>query len=630
VTPSQATQRSRIAPRPVFCVTASAHRDRDIAEDVCRGRFTHAGVTLDLGRHPDWLGEVLPADPEWRIEWNKFYWGLDLAHAFAEVREARFLETWERLVESWIDQVPIGSDETDVTARRIQNWIYAWTMFLPATDPPGLSDGLEERLLASLADQADYVRRNLTAETWRNHRTLELYALFLAAIAFPQLDPGGDLLGFSVSELGHNLEEGFHRDGVFLEGSTHYHAIVLQSMLGARENARRFGIDLPSGFDACLERACEFMMHFHRPDGMIPALSDADTGSYLELLELASESFGRRDFAFVATRGGKGAPPPHRHVSFPAGGYFIQRSGWGLGTTPFEEERYLIFDCGPVGMGGHGHYDALNVEISAGGRALVVDPGRFTYSEEAPNLRRWFKGTAAHNTVTVDGLDQTPYRRGKPKGPTADGRLLGRWSAPGLDAIWGEVTSPCYEVVHRRRVLFVAESYWIFEDRLIGNGNHRFQLRWHLGPDAWGSTETIEGGRLTQVRSPGLRLAIVPGEASTIEEGWVAPRYGSKVPGPIVTTTVEGVTETSFYALVAPSVDREIANEIDLGVVGDGATTVVEITGVAPAGAKDVVGWSESRAPIRLGDVEFEATAAWVRTAPSGERLELRTCEADG
>jgi hypothetical protein len=48
------------------------------------------------------------------------------------------------------------------------------------------------------------------------------------------------------------------------------------------------------------------------------------------------------------------------------------------------------------------------------------------YSEQEPNWRRFFESTRAHNTVTVDGLDQTPYRRGKPKTETACGRPIGR------------------------------------------------------------------------------------------------------------------------------------------------------------------------------------------------------------
>ncbi len=37
------------APRTVFCVIEHAYQNLEIAENVCAGRFTMAGVTLDLG-----------------------------------------------------------------------------------------------------------------------------------------------------------------------------------------------------------------------------------------------------------------------------------------------------------------------------------------------------------------------------------------------------------------------------------------------------------------------------------------------------------------------------------------------------------------------------------------------------
>ena len=125
-------------------------------------------------------------------------------------------------------------------------------------------------------------------------------------------------------------------------------------------------------------------------------------------------------------------------------------------ATAYADERWLVLDAGPLGDGGHGHYDALHFEAYAYGRPLVVDPGRYTYSESGPNWRRWFKGTAAHNTVTVDGLDQTPYRRGKPKHDrVARARVLWRHRTDDLDldVVRARVHSPCYDAVHTRDVV---------------------------------------------------------------------------------------------------------------------------------------------------------------------------------
>ena len=574
--------------RPVFCVIEHEHRDLAVAEAVRAGRFSYFGETLELGVEPDWTGARLPADEEWRIAWSKFYDGLDLAHAFAETGDRGFLQAWERLVASWIRRVPVGWDSSDVAARRVQNWLYAWQRFAEAPAFDGLASGLEEELVRSAAEHAEFVRANLTPA--RNHRTFELYTLFLVALALPVTDPGGRCLEEAMRLLHENLLEDVFEDGVHCECSTHYHLLALRSFLGARENARRFGLRFPDGFDERLARACSFGLHCHRPDGQIPALSDSDTGSYVELLELASSLVG----------------PRRRYAGFPAGGYFFQRSGWDA------PDRFLVFDCGPLGAGGHGHYDLLSIEASAGGRPLLVDPGRFTYAEGSPNWRRWFKGTAAHNTVCVDGLDQTPYRRRKPKGPVAEGRFLERLGAPGLDVLRGEAASPCYDAVHQRRVAFVADEYWLLEDRLQAAEPHRYDLRYHLAPDAQGATAFDHDERVAIVRAPGLALVVVATDAvaAAVEDGWFAPEYGHKVPAPVVSVALEGAVSASFLTLVVPLGEDEPVP--DLRVRFGEEAAVVEVSGRE---RRDVVTWTPSR-------------AAWWRTSAAGEPLAFRLCSA--
>ncbi|MEA2385108.1 MAG: hypothetical protein QOH72_5079 [Solirubrobacteraceae bacterium] len=605
----------RIAPRPVFCVIGKSYRDRGIAEDACTGRFTNAGETVDVGTEPDWVGAALPEDREWRIEWTKFYFGLDLAHAFAETGESRFLDAWQRLVASYLRQVPPGEgldDTSDVAARRVQNWVYAWAAFAAAPGFPGLRDGLDRELLDGIREHVAFIRENLTAE--RNHRTLELYAVLVVALALPQVDADGALLALATEELHANLLADVRPDGVHREQSTHYHCIALRSFLGARENARRFGLTLPAGFDAHLARACEFAMHSHRPDGSIPALSDSDTGSYGDLLALAADLLEREDFRYAATGGAAGTPPQRRWPSFPHGGYHVQRSGWGDRGRALRDERFLIFDCGPLGDGGHGHYDLLNVEIAADGRALVLDPGRFTYDERDPNLRHWFKGTAAHNTVVVDGLDQTPYRRGKPrKGTIARGRLVERHGAPGLDLLHGEATSTCYDAVHRRRVAFVSDQYWVIEDRLAADTPHRYDLRFHLAPDAWERVEVTRVGGGFVVRAPGVALLVAGAAEPAIEPGWIAPEYGVRHRAPVVSIVAEGAADATFTTLVAPLADGAEAPSLRVDSAGD--LTTLDITG---DGFSDTLCWSDEGTPLDLGPLQCRAAAGFIRSDAEG------------
>ena len=610
------------APRPVFCIVDHVHRDVAVAEEICLGRFRHQGLALDLGVEPDWLGATLPPDREWRLEWVKFYYGLDLAWAFRTTGEARFLTTWERLVRSWIAHVPVSLDPCDVIARRIQNWIYAWNGFAASERFDGLPEQTSDLIVESIRAQAAHLRAHLTRE--RNHRTLELYALFIAALALPVLDPDGELLAFAIDELHANILTDIEPDGVQRERSTHYHHVVLRSFLGARENARRFGLTFRPEFDERLARACEFAMHVHRPDGTIPALSDSDSGSYLDLLALAADLCGREDWRYVATRGEQGTPPAHTNVSFPRAGYFVQRSGWGRGMT-FGDQRFLVFDCGAIGDGGHGHYDALSVE-AASERPLVIDPGRFTYCDDPPHWRRWFKCTAAHNTVSVDGLDQTPYFRGKPKAGTARARFIERRTADDLDVLWGEVTSPAYAVTHQRRVLFVRGAYWIIHDTLIGSGAHRYALRFHLAPEP-SDRPPITWMDAGAVRTPALGLIVAPPWPVTVEDGWVSETYGVKKEAPVLVATAEGAGRVELFSLLMPLEDAAPMPRFDISrtAVGNEEMVSAEITGSRPHGTYvDRVMWTVTGRAAALPDAGAAAVVAILDGDEDGSVLSTR------
>jgi uncharacterized heparinase superfamily protein len=511
--------------RPVVCVIDGAGRDLAVADAAVAGRFTHLGVTLDLGVEPDWIAGRLTHDVEWRVEWVKATEGLDLAHAFAVTGDRGYLVAWERLVRSYATQVPVGFERSEVAARRMQHWLYAWQRFRHA----GAPTSVDELLAARLHADAAHLEAHLTPG--RNHRTIELYALLLVGVAFDD----DALARRALDDLAANAACDILPDGVHRERSSDYHLLVLRSLVGAVANARAGGLVVPPHLLAAVQRGCDFALHLQRPDGMTPALSDGDVEDHRPVLTLADDVFDRRDLRWAATLGADGAPPPDRNGVFPVGGYCTLRSGWGDGARAYADERWGVFDCGPLGDGGHGHYDHLAVELWADGHALVLDAGRYTYAHGDDGWRHWFKGTAAHNTVVVDGLDQTHYRPGKPKGATSMARLVHRVADGGVDMVVGTATSPRYDAVHSRALALVGGDHWVVHDRLRADREHDYAVRWHLAPEADGTVEVRQHGDDHVVRAAGVRLTVPRrcGEV-VVEQGWIAPTYGVKLPAPVV------------------------------------------------------------------------------------------------
>jgi hypothetical protein len=537
---------------PVVCVIDHLYRDLGVADAACRGEFTHNGVTLVLGATPDWIGDGLASDEEWRIEWVKFYEGLDLAHAYATTGDVRYLKTWENLVQSFCAQIPVGAEPSEVSARRIQNWMYAWQRIEGAPAFAGLRDGLAEQLSERLIADTEHLRTHLTAE--RNHRTLELYAVFVSALAF-QIDA---MVHESLALLIENLLIDVWADGVHRECSTDYHCIVVRSFVGVVENTQRFGLVLPEPFLERLHLALDFMMHAQRPDGTMPSFSDGDVGDFQVLLEQAGTLLDREDLVWAGSCGARGVAPTSVDATFSTGGYLMQRSGWGHDRTSYVNERWLMLDSGPIGDGGHGHYDQLSVEIAAAGRCIAVDPGRYTYAavnHEPTGWRHWFKGTAAHNTVTVDSLDQTPFRRGKPKGPTSTARLVERTSSAQLDLIVAEVRSPNYGAVHTRRIAFIGREYWLIHDQLrdASSIEHEYCLRWHLRAGVESELAIAQSVNNARITAIDFTIVIAARDGNReIETGWVSPTYGIKHAAPVIAARSNGA-DVDFLTVIVPS-----------------------------------------------------------------------------
>ena len=79
------------------------------------------------------------------------------------------------------------------------------------------------------------------------------------------------------------------------------------------------------------------------------------------------------------------------------------------GYRKYTTDRYeLVVDVGNIGpdyIPGHAHSDTFNFELRVLGKPVIVDTGISTY--ETNTRRAYERGTAAHNTVLVEGREQS-------------------------------------------------------------------------------------------------------------------------------------------------------------------------------------------------------------------------------
>ncbi|MDH5563021.1 MAG: heparinase II/III family protein [Nitrospirota bacterium] len=558
------SQRNSIA---YFPVIDPVETRREKIENIVRDEFEFNGETQCNLSPIRWTHNP-SQDQEWLILLHKFYYAVGLGMAFTDTQDRRYLEKWVELTDSWINLVPLNFLPSDVAGRRIQNWIFAHYFFVTQGKAEDIDPEFYMKFLSSLSQQVSYLCRNLTPA--RNHRTLELCSIFLAGIVFPELREASDWLELAKTELVKNIQSDILPDGVHCELSTDYHHLVLKNFLWVRRLALLNQIIFPDVVDEQIKKALEFALFAHKPDGVIPSLSDGDSRGFLDLLEQGYQLYGNQELRYASLRGMEGTPPLERSKGFPDSGYYILRSGWGDGPEPYEDERYLVFDCGPLGAGNHGHFDLLSFEMAAYDQSLIIDPGRYTYDESGEvNWRVRFRETAAHNTVVVDGKNQTRYVlhkiRHKIRGPHPDHLVKAFISEPSFDFIHGQAQSHEYPVLHERKILFPCLDYWIIIDRLTAQEAHQYDLLFHLNPQAQDAVTVTQANETLAYAAPHVLIAqpLTPSIQGAILQGYASKTYGTKDLAPILRFR-QTEAEACFHTVLLPFENHQPDVRIEL------------------------------------------------------------------
>lgn len=587
------------------------------ADAVCRGRFDLMGYrALSFGVPVDWHLDPLSDRRTPLIHWSRFrrfdpaqagdcklvwelnrhQWLLYLGQAYRFTGDERYVDAFIRYVGEWMRANPRGmgvnwASSLEVAFRLIS---WCWTLAL-CEGSRTVSAGLCADVLAGIESHARHVERYLSYYSSPNtHLTGEALGLLYAGILLPESRSTRRWQALAAQILVDQCERQILADGVYFEQSTCYQRYTAEMYLHFLILADRNGIRVPETVAHRVQRMLDFLVAIRRPDGSMPQIGDADNGWLLPLvprdpgdlrgvLSVAAAFFGRSDYAWAAggltpevlwLLGSRGAgmletlvptpPPTAPSQLFPEGGYVVMRSGWERGA------HQLVFDVGPLGCpisGAHGHADLLGIQCVAFGEPYLVDPGIYAYSAR-PQWLDFFRSTAAHSTVRVDGVEQA-VPAGPFKWQARPRARLRRWlSTPGLEFAdaehdaYGRLADP---VTHRRGVVFVRSSYWVLIDDLDGRGEHQVELRFQFAPIEVHVDSTL----WARARSPGRKgflihpFSNVPLQASVRRgdfapiAGWVSEEYGRREPAPLLVYSAAMTFPLRIVTLLLPTSDPQ-------------------------------------------------------------------------
>lgn len=435
-----------------------------------------------------------------------------------------------RLVEDWIRNNPIGSQpawEPYTCSLRIVNWVM-WLDRNLLEDPP-------QTILNSLHDQVRWLALNTEKHILANHYFENLKALWFGTAYFPS--PITESIRKKVThELIAQLEEQFLQDGGHFERSPQYHCRMLENLLDVHNLTSTSNDPDSSALCKQLElriaRALQWIQSISFPDGSIPLFGDStldaapSTGElirYAQRLNLHPQCFTAESCKLI---------------DLPQTGLF------GLRTR----QDLLIITCGdanPTYQPGHSHCDLLSFELMLKGRRIIVDSGVCEYAAGEP--RDYVRSTRAHNTIVVDGADQSEvwdaFRMAR-RARTL--RTIARLDVAefGFDGAFRGFPTLPYLITHERKV----KAHWSEESGCIGSveiddlvggeGTSDIRSYVHLHPDI-----SIRHSRPGEVDLCHDSVAVAsirfdPGIHCETEIQTYCPNFGVSIPNSVLVLSI--------------------------------------------------------------------------------------------
>lgn len=573
------------------------------------------GITAPLcfGKTLDYRDEHQVGDIKYLWEPNRHYELVSLAQAFHLTGQTRYATACRQLLESWFLQAPyplgINWINSLEHAIRILNWAVAWHLLGGAVAK--FFEGQEgqdfkQRWLAAIYQHCHFIAGNLSRySSANNHLFGEYMGLFIGAITWPCWQENTNWGCLAKQGMEDEALQQNAADGVNREQAIWYHHEVADMMLLCGLAGRAQGIEFSTAYWKRLESMLEFIHAMMDVAGNVPMIGDSDDAVmvrfsqepgfdvFCSLLATGAVLFKRADFKHKAGHfddksrwllGVQGSDifaslkadySSDKRISriFPQSGYYILGKAFDT-----DAECKIVADAGPLGylsIAAHGHADALAFTLSVGGKPLLIDPGTYAYHTQK-KWRNYFRGTSAHNTVQIDGLDQS-----EPGGNfmwlcKAKARCENWESNDALDSFtashdgYRRLTDP---VMHRRKIVFhKQECKLVVEDTLECHSTHEVAFCWHFDPAC---TVMAENGKVTvicgnvrcemQMPENKKRPDILLGRIES-PFGWISHRFDEKMPSPSVVWSekINGTVKrlTVFQITINPSVFKPVLTSV--------------------------------------------------------------------
>ncbi len=407
-----------------------------------------------------------------RMNWelNKHFQFAILAKNYYATLDSKYLDELIELFNDWNDKNPflwgISWVSAIEIAERSMNWCYMYA-FLYGALHKEITNAEADKINALLPsvrigiiNMADYISHHYSQfSSANNHLIVEISAVLHAGILF-NYKPW---ITLAESILTREIFLQNYSDGINKEESEYYQTFEMEVLALDLRLLRLNDIEPSRPWDKLLKSMSRYISNSIGDHDEIISFGDDDDGRIIDFhggcnhfkytLELMSLLLDERYTELSLTDSddnssnmfsspisetvlwlfskedivkSKDKSYYRRNTSVvrPEGGMTVFRTSDENDTIP---DILIGIDHAPLGYGSiaaHGHSDALSFQMFADGTRIFADPGTYIYHCDTES-RNEFRRTSRHNTVCINGIDQSdmlgPFLWGRKAECTLDG-----------------------------------------------------------------------------------------------------------------------------------------------------------------------------------------------------------------
>ena len=485
--------------------------------------------------HLDWSYMGPSDDIEWAWALNRHYPVRDIFEIYLETGNPVYAKYLDSFIKDWIiSSLPYPEVKSSTAMWRgleVSFRVKMWAkVFFGLINTDYLSPATQLLILSSLPEHAHYARNFHAQNNWL---TMEISGLATVATAWKELKGTDEWMEYAKKTMVASMKGQVYKDGVQTELTSSYHYVALLNFAQFAQICKNANEELPAYFNHTMESMYSYLAYTMRPDGYGILNNDADRKNNREWISAVMDEYGREDWRYITTNGKEGIKPRGEpSVVYPWAGQLISRSGYNT------DAHWSFFDIGPWGSG-HQHNDKLHISISAYGRDLLVDAGRFAYrGEVADKFRPYARGSQGHNVILIDGNGQAPGPKVVDTPLTENHYSI----TPDFDYAWNsfdKFESVEGDLVHSRAMMYVRNNFWIVVDKINTDRPRKIEVLWHWASDMakpkkmYGAMATAnERGnlRILPVGKQNWKIDQVKGLEQPEVQGWYSSEYNKYEP----------------------------------------------------------------------------------------------------